>query len=210
MIRIVTLAREYGSGGGIIARTIADKLGWTLLDGTLLSVLRSSVPIDAETVRRYDERVDSWWRRFNHNGLRAAAILAGMNPDDALFGAEAIAELTLEAILEAARIGDFVIVGRGAQCVLQGCKEALHVLIYAPWENRASRVYARAEPHHNIEELIRSTDQERASYIRTIYKRDWKDPRLYHLMINSQIGIDKAARMIVNTVGKSHSRGQFA
>ena len=208
MFRIVTLASEYGSGGEIVARNIAQRLGWTLFDGTLL--LRTSVPLDAATIRRYDERVDSWWRRFHYNGLRAAAILAGIPADDALFGAEAIARLTCESILDAARIGNCLIVGRGAQCVLQGREDALHVFIYAPWENRVSRVHARAEPHRNVEQLIRSTDQERASYIQSFYGRDWKDPHLYHLMINSQIGIDKAARMIVNAVGKRHYRGKAA
>lgn len=210
MIKIVTVAREYGSGGGVIARAVAEALGWTLFDGTLLNLLGSSGSVEAEAINRYDERVDSWWRRFNHDGLRAAAILAGLNPEDALFGAEAIAGLTLEAILEAARIGNCVIVGRGAQCVLQGREEALHVFIYAPCENRVSRVQARVEPHHNVDKLIRSTDEQRASYIRSFYGRDWKDPYLYHLMINSQIGINKAARMIVDTVGQSHSRGKVA
>ena len=203
MFRIVTLAREFGSGGAIIARTIAQRLGWTLLDGTLL--LRSSVPLDTAIIRRYDERVDSWWRRFHQNGLRAAAILAGMPPHEALFGAEAIARLTFEAILEAARAGNCVIVGRGAQCVLQGREDVLHVFIHAPWANRVSRVYARTEPGQNIGELIRATDRERARYIRTIYGRDWKDPRLYHMMMNSQVGVDQAARIIIDTA-KERSR----
>ena len=59
---------------------------------------------------------------------------------------------------------------------------------------------AGAQPSQDVEELIRVTDHERASYIWTYYGCDWKDPHLYHMMIGSQIGAEMASWMIVNAV----------
>ena len=96
--------------------------------------------------------------------------------------------------------GNCVIVGRGAKCVLHNHDEVFHVFIYAPWAERVERVRARAQSGRDVEELIRGTDHERASYLRTHYGCDWRDPHLYQLMINVQIGAGMAARMIVNAV----------
>ena len=103
-------------------------------------------------------------------------------------------------MLKAAARGDCVIVGRGAQCALQGREGVLHVFIGAPWAERVGRVRAGAPSGQDAEELIRVTDYERASYTRHYYGCDWRDPHLYHMMIGSQIGTEMASWMIVNAV----------
>ena len=199
MFKVVTVAREYGSGGGIIARMVAEKLGWNLLDAALIGAVARTAEVDTEIASRCDEHVDSWWHRFNRGGLWSAAIMAGIAPGDVqFFDADTMATFTQQVILKAAATGDCVIVGRGAQCVLQDHEEVLHAFIYAPWVERVGRVRARAQSSRHVEEVIRVTDHERASYLRTYYGCDWKDPHLYHMMINAQIGTGMAARMIVN------------
>jgi len=201
MFKVVTVAREYGSGGGIIARMVAEKLGWNLLDAALIGAVARTAEVDTETAFRCDEHVDSWWHRFNRGGLWSAAMMAGVVPGDAqFFDADTMATFTRKVMLKAAVTGDCVIVGRGAQCVLQDHEEALHAFIYAPWAERVGRVRARAQASPDVEKVISVTDHERASYLRTYYGCDWKDPHLYHMMINAQIGTRMAARMIVNAV----------
>lgn len=201
MFRVVTVAREYGSGGSRIARRVAEELGWKLLDQALIWDIARSAQVDAETVRRYDEHVDSWWHRFHRGGLRAASIAAGVTPADAqFFDAETEAAFAEGAIEEAAATGNCVIVGRGAECVLQGCEDVFHVFIYGPWQERVSRVRSRLKAPRDVRDLIRSIDRERAAYIRTHYGCDWKDPHLYHMMISSQLGAETAAWIIVNAV----------
>ena len=210
MFKAVTLASEYGSGGHVIARAVAEKLRWNLLDRALVNAVANVAQVDAQTAERLDEHVDSWWHRFNRGGIWSAAIMAGMAPDDArrLVDAETMAAFSQKVILKAAATGDCVIVGRGAQCVLQDRADVLHVFIYAPWPERVGRVRARLDPSQNIGELIHLSDQERATYIRTYYGCAWKDPHLYHMMISSHIGAEVAARMIVNAVKEPVSRDQ--
>jgi len=208
MFKVVTVAREYGSGGGIIARMVAEKLGWNLLDGALIGAVARTAEVDSEIAGLCDEHVDSWWHRFNRGGLWSAAIMAGAAPCDVrFFDADTMATFTQRVIRKAAITGHCVIVGRGAQCVLQHQEEVLHVFIYAPWAERVGRVRERAQSSRDVEGLIRVTDHERASYLRTYYGCDWKDPHLYHMLINAQIGTEEATRMIVDAVrGGGHER----
>jgi len=201
MFRVLTVEREYGSGGSAIARIVAETLGWRLLDRALVTAVARTARVDAATVSQYDERIDSWWHRFHRDGLRAAAIHGGVQLADAeVFDTETVATITRAAISDAHDSGDCVIVGRGAQCILQGHDDVFHVFIYGPWSERVSRIRSRTEPTGNIGKSIRCTDDERASYIRTCYGCDWKDPHLYNMMISSHIGIEDAAWMIVEGV----------
>jgi hypothetical protein len=185
----------------MIARSIAEKLGWNLLDRALIAEIARAARVPPETAARYDEHVDSWWHRFSRGGLRSAAIVAGVSPGDAqLFDAEAVAAFAQRVMMKAAAKGACVIVGRGAQCALQDHEDVLHVFIYAPWVERVERVRARAEALEDVERLIEGADQERASYIQTYYGCDWKDPHLYNMMLSSKGGTEKAASIIINTV----------
>ena len=201
MFRAVTIEREYGSGGGMIAHRVALELGWKLLDHTLVSKVAQAAHVDTGVIERYDEHVDSWWHRLNRDGLQAWSVAAGVAVEDArFFDADRTAEIAQRCISEAASAGDCVIVGRGAECVLQGWSDVLRVFVYAPWEERIARVRARVEEGWDVEELIRDVERERASYIRNYYECEWKDPHLYHMMISSEIGIESAAATIVNSV----------
>jgi cytidylate kinase len=201
MFRVLTIAREYGAGGSAAARMVADKLGWRLMDGALVGAIAAAAKVDTETVARYDEHVDSLWHRFHRAGLWALAMCGGVSPADArFFDAATIADCAAQVIARTAARGNCVIVGRGAQCVLRGRADVLHVFIYGPWRERVSRVRSRLKSARKLGESIRLVDHERASYMRTFYGCDWKDPHLYQMMISSQVGIENAASMIVQVV----------
>ena len=165
MFKALTVEREFGAGGSLIARKAAERLGWSLLDGALIGAVAREARIDRETALRYDERVDSWWRRFHRAGLWSLAIEAGFAPGDVWFpDAESMAVFARQAIARAAGIGNCVIVGRGAQCVLQDREDVFHVFIYGPLRERASRVRRRLNSPEEAGESIRLIDGERARY----------------------------------------------
>src|ERR1035437_7461641 len=133
MFRVLTVAREYGSGGGLIARRVAEKLGWNLLDKALVEAIARSAQVDPDLARRYDERVDSWLHRLSRRGLwRGAFEGVAALADTAVFDAETVASLGKSLILEAHSQGNCVIVGRGAQCVLQPRGEGRPASGHAP------------------------------------------------------------------------------
>ncbi len=75
--RVLTVNREFGSGGGRIAEAIAKCLGWKLLDRDIIDAIAYAAHVDKKVVKHYDEHVDSWLRRINQQAMRSAALAAG-------------------------------------------------------------------------------------------------------------------------------------
>lgn len=201
MFRVLTIAREYGSGGGSIARRVAEKLGWNLLDRALVERMARAAQVDPELAQRYDERVDSWLHRISRKGLWYGGFDAVATfPGTEVFDAETMAALARTLVEEACAGGNCVIVGRGAQCVLQNRKDVLHVFIYAPWPERVARVRERTPSAADVESVIRSVDQQRAGYIRTYFGCDWTDPHLYHMLLSSELGEEEVARIVIEAI----------
>lgn len=195
--RALTVSREFGSGGGRIANTIAEWLGWKLLDSEIITQIARAARVDPKVVRHYDERVDSWLRRLNEDAIRGVALASGRPLGEAdFFDAQVMDELTRKIIADAYAGGNCVIVGRGSQCLLQLRPNVFHVCVYAPFRERAKRLRTRLEPGADIEGRIRKVDEERARYIRQHYGKDWHDPHLYNLMISSCGSEEIAARTI--------------
>ncbi len=206
MFRVLTVAREYGSGGGQIARAVAAKLGWNLLDQALIERVARAAKVDPEMAQRYDERVDSWIHRVSRRGLWHGAFEGGVAAlgETDFFDAETMMKLTIQMIEEAYKQGDCVIVGRGAQCVLQDRSDVFHVFVYAPRAQREERIRQRA-PQKNTGELIQKTDRERSDYVRLNFGCNWADPHLYDMLISSGWGEDVAVGAIIcamKTAGK--------
>lgn len=202
MFRVLTVAREYGSGGAAIARKAAESLGWELLDKALILEIAHAVRVESDLVGRYDERVDPWLHRVSrkglwHGGFEGVAAVA----ENSVLDAETVAQRAREVIEAASQRGKCVIVGRGAQCILQNRADAFHVFVYAPWAQRMARIRQRVKAEAHLEELIRATDRERSDYIRLHFGCDWSDPHLYHLLLSSELGEDLAAKLIAQAVG---------
>jgi cytidylate kinase len=203
MFRVVTVAREYGSGGGRIAQLLAGRLGWKLLDRCLVEKIAEAASIEPQVAEKFDERPDPWFNRLaevfgQSPGLRG--YIGG--PVPGRFDAEVAAHLTRRIIDEAAGIGECVIVGRGSQCILQQSEEAFHVFIYAPRSERLKRVLSRdtrlskAEAEKKLDE----EDATRAIYVRANYGEDWQNRHLYHLMISSSLGEKEAGSIILSAL----------
>jgi cytidylate kinase len=196
--RALTVAREFGSGGGRIANIVARRLGWKLLDQEIIGRIAQAAHVESRVVKHYDERVDSWLRRVNEEAIRGVALAAGRPlAEEDIFDAHAMADRTRNIIEEVYAAGSCVIVGRGAQCMLHHKDDAFHVFVYAPLRERIERLKKRLEPGANVEQRLRTVDGERAKYLRQQFGRHWCDPHLYDLMLRSTDDEDAAARVIL-------------
>ena len=101
-------------------------------------------------------------------------------------------------IESAAETGNCVIVGRGAQCILEDRDDTMNVFVWAPRAWKMRRVRKRLPAEKDPESLIARMDRERAEFIRRNFDRDWCDHRLYDVMINSALGDGVAAACIVS------------
>lgn len=198
--RVLTVSREYGSGGGEIAAIIARELGWRLLDKDLILEISRKEQVPDTEVAAFDEKVDPWIHRLTRSiwGLGADGI-SPIAPAD-LFDAHKAARVARQVIEEAHKMGRCVIVGRGSQCVLRGKEDVFHALVYARWDARVRRIRARVPAGTDVEALIRSIDAQRLEYVRLHYGEDRFNPFLYDIMIDSKDHTEEAAKVILTAM----------
>lgn len=197
VIRAVTIAREYGSGGSLIAKELASRLGWKLLDRELVLELAHRAHILPSKVADLDEHPNTFIARL----LRSLALGGEIAQPTDIVDPDSIAVLSSLIIEEAAAAGQCVIVGRGAQCVLQDNKDVFHVFVYGSTSEKLKRVRATHAGGQQSEASLNCKDNQRAAYIRSYFHRDWTDRHLYNLMISSDFGIDETVSVISTAAG---------
>lgn len=201
MIRTITIAREYGSGGGEIAKRVAAELDWRFVDRDLIAEVARLARVAPEDAAPYDEHAASWMQRLAKSFWSGGPEGFMGGPRTEVFDADRMAELTRQVILGAAGAGECVIVGRGGQCILRGRAEAFHVFVFAPRAERVHRVRHRYPTETDADAALDDIDLMRAAYIRRYYACDWSDRRLYDLLINSRLGEEKTASAIICASG---------
>jgi cytidylate kinase len=200
MVRIIALEREYGSGGAAIAQKLAERLGWKLWDQALTGEIARALHVDAESVGRREERIDTLFYRlakvFMRGSFERGLPVSGLER----FDADRLVELMQELMEKAASEGNCVIVGRGSPYLLRNRPDLLSVFIFAPLEEKIRRVKALGKSDAEAIELITTIDRDRAAFVRKYYNMEWPTRHLYHLMINSKVGDEIAVRMIMDEV----------
>jgi cytidylate kinase len=195
--RVLTVSREFGSGGLRIATIVAGWLGWKLLDNEIITAIARRAKVDTRIVSHYDERVASWLRRINEEAVRGVATALGQPLSESdIFDARGMASLTRKIVEEAYAEGNCVIVGRGSQCILEHRPDVFHTFVYAPMKERVERICARMAAGGNVEQRIRAIDEARARYLQQHFGKHWGSFQLYELMIRSCPDECKTARVI--------------
>jgi CMP/dCMP kinase len=201
MKNVITVAREYGSGGGEIARKVALGLAWRLVDRELIAEVARKADVSPEDAAQYDERVNPWMVRIAKALGSGSADSFAVPLRGAVFDADLMAELSRRVILEAAAQGSCVLLGRGGACILRDRADALHVFVYAPREDRVRRLASRHGGEAAARVEMDRVDRSRAAYVQHYYGCDRVDRHLYDLMVNSRVGVEAAVRMIVCAAG---------
>lgn len=199
---VITISRQYGSGGSQVAERVASALGWELLDNAIVDAVAARLDMSAEEVEAREERVPSLVERL------ASAMTLG-SPEMLITGEhplgapseEQIIATTAQIVEEAVSRGHVVLVGRGAQSQLAEREDAFHVFCYAPRAALIARAARRLEiSEAEAAKVVDETNRAREQYVRRHWQRNWQSVDNYHLCVNtSWVGIEKAAEMIVSS-----------
>ena len=198
MIKIITIEREYGCGGGEIAQLVAKRLGWKLWDQSLTEEIARLARCPSAIIEDREERTDPLYYRLFKSFLRGSYEGSINAPKLNLVDSETILSITRKVVEHAARDGKGVIVGRGSQQFLKDRPDVLRVFLYAPRESKIRRLTTRGKTEKEAEELIDTVDGERADFIQKYFNVEWPDRAIYHAMINTSCGDEATMRMILN------------
>jgi cytidylate kinase len=199
-IRVITVEREYGSGGAMIAERLSKQLGWKLWDQDLTAEIARIAKVTREAACRCDERVDPLLSRLFRVYARGSYERTMPATETAHFNADTNLKLLEKVILEAASKGNCVIVGRGSPYFLRNRPDAFHVFIYAPEEEKVRRLKSIGQSEKEARQLIEEVDRERASFIRHYFDKEWPYRPLYNLMINSKFGDEHVVATILRNI----------
>ena len=183
---VITISREYGSGGRLIAKQLSEELGITFYDKQLIAEVAKKTGFSENFIRDTEHQ-----RPTNSFLFDLYTTVATPSVPDQVFIAQA------KVIKEAAAKESCVIVGRCADYILRDEPNVLRVFVHAPLDQRIRR--AREEygaEEENLESYVIRQDKARASYHNYFAAGRWGQSREYDLCVNSRIGIDASVQVI--------------
>jgi cytidylate kinase len=198
MFRIITLEREFGSGGGGIACQLARRLGWKLWDQQLTAEIAKKAEVGEEAVAMCDERVDSRLYRMAKAFWRGSYERSLPLADATAFDTDRMMAMMAEISGSIAAEGNAVIVGRGSPFFLREREDTYRVFTYARRDEKIRRLLELGKSRAEAEDLVDNVDKERVAYIKHYFNAEWPTRSLYHTMINTEIGDEKVIDMILH------------
>jgi cytidylate kinase len=191
-VTVITLSREPGSGGRIIARVLAKNLKYDLFDQEILHAMAENAKVSTRILQSLDERglsmLDDWISSFvNERHLWPDQYLRHL----------------MKVIGTIGRHGHAIILGRGANFILPSGK-IFRIRIFAPFKTRVQNVSRTfAVPIDEARRRIIKTDSDRRAFVRKYFNADVSDPDCYDLTINTEhLSIDASVDAILGAFGK--------
>lgn len=194
---IITIGRQFGSGGGMAGKLVAERLGYKYYDSEILTMAAEASGLSPAAVSRFDEQAG--------NSLIYSMYMSTIPTGDLLPINQQLAFAQFNAIRVAAREGNCIFIGRCADYVLRQRKDVVDLFIHADMESRKQRVIANPDIYHvtsdNVERAIRKKDKQRADYYNFFTHGDWGSADNYHLALDTgYLGVEGVADAIVYLV----------
>ena len=197
--KIITISREFGSGGRTVGRMVAERLGIPFYDKKLVQHIAEESGFAAKYVEEHGEHApgkSAFSYAFAPQGV--PGVMNGLSTDDYLWNAQC------NVILQLAEEGPCVILGRCGDYVLRDRKDVLRVFIYAPveWRRELAKTdpLVKAHDEKGIKEEIEKTDRNRSAYYNYYTQNRWGDAHNYDLAINAALGRETCVKMILDAV----------
>ncbi|WP_050638018.1 cytidylate kinase-like family protein [Candidatus Stoquefichus sp. SB1] len=186
MPRIMTIAREYGSGGRLIAQRVAEKLGLVYYDNEVIDIAAKELGIDVDTIRKASEEKTS---SFMYT-MSSSAFTLPLN--DQVFAMQS------KIIRHLAQHDSCIIVNGCADYILEDYDDVFTIFVHAPLESRIRRVREDyKEEQDDFKKYVMKKDKRRSNYYNYYTTKKWGQLKNFDLTINSDLGIEKVADIIV-------------
>lgn len=193
MKRVITISREFGSGGRTIGRMVAERLGYTFYDEELVNEVAKRSGFCPDFVKEQGEYATS------RHSLLFSLATAQHATMDCLSTMDKVYIEQTKVIEEIAAEGNCVIVGRCADYILRDRKDALHIFVYGDEKEKARRIVERyGETAKSPEKRLHEKDQKRKVYYKNYTGRTWGQAENYDLCLNSSVlSLDTCTELIL-------------
>ena len=200
---IITIGREFGSGGHEIGARLAKRLGMKFCDKELITMAAEKMGCCENFVEHNNEKTPGIFARSV--SFSRGTTYAQLSPEDNVYVCQSL------VVRELAEEGNCVIVGRCADYILRERDDVVNIFVHAPIEDRVSRKMLLSETEKSaatIKKEIIAADKRREKYYNFYTGCRWGDSRNYHICINTaRIGIDNAVDVIVDYIEKYSATG---
>ncbi len=200
MFKIITVEREYGAGGSLVAAELARRKGWQLLDQQLTCEIAKLAGVQEKAVAQHSEKCDPLVHRLAKVFWRGSYERALPIGDDKIFDTDEMVTMAHQVIEKVSREGNCVIVGRGGPYILRHRDDTFRVFIYGSREEKLRRLVKLKMEEQEATLMVDTIDRERAAFVRKYFNAEWPSRHLYHMLLNSDPGIQYAAETILATM----------
>ena len=202
---VVTIGREYGSGGREIGKKLAEKMGVAFYDKEILMRAAKESGICENLFEDYDEKADSGYLFSIAGGL-------GLSPDSSVRGMPLRHKIFLaqfDAITKLAAEGACVIIGRCGDYVLENKNNVIHFFLYADVGKRIQRIMQLEKlSYEQAKQLVRKTDKLRQNYYNFFADGNWGKRQNYDVMLRTEgLSVDAAADLLLYYVKQKETEG---
>lgn len=192
--KIITIAREYGSGGRLIAQKVAEKLGIVYYDNEVIDLAAKEMGFDVDVIRKVSEEKSSGFMY----SLSSSAFTLPLN--------DQVYTMQSRIIRHLASYDPCIIVSGCADYILEDYDNVLKIFIHAPLESRMRRVKEDYhERHEDYKKYVMKKDKTRSNYYNYYTTKKWGHLKNFDLTINSDLGIDE----VVNIIARLYLEGKF-
>lgn len=189
---IITIAREYGSGGHLLGERLAKELGIKLYDREFIRMAAQRSGIDEQYIAKNEQSIPSFWLKCILSKNSEQPVEASLSADDILFVAES------RIVQELAAQEPCIIVGRCADFVLKDHPKVVKVFCYSDLKSAVNRcVNDYGIPQEQAEAEIRRINRNRIHHYEYYTGQKWGEPHHYHLMLNTgNISLETACKLM--------------
>ena len=204
MKKIITISREYGSGGSAIGKLVAEQLGWKYYDKQLIDLAADESGLSPKFIEKSEQSLSSGWLYNMMLGSNYSSNYATAATPNTLPLVDQIYNAQRTIILKVAKESPCVIVGRCADYILKtreefNNSEILNIFVYANPEDRIKRaIEAYKIPEKDAKKTITQVNKRRANHYNTFTEWTWGAYEHYDILLNSSYaGIEGTAKLIV-------------
>ena len=199
---VITISRQFGSGGRTLGKKIAEKLNYPFADNEIIQMVAKEANVSPQWVENIEKEAGTKLSRILSKMVSQKWIDRVLADERGYIDEKIYLDYLVLIIAKIADEGDVVILGRGSQYILNDHPDAYHILLIDEKESRVNFM----EKHYNLSkkkalQVVNFEDRRRVSLYKRLGKIDYDDPTLYHMVLNmNRIDMDTALKLACDMV----------